>query len=335
MSPLALGVSQTFLAHAVLAHISPEVSTLDRILSLQSRRALHVADSDNKTTLVSLPAEVLLIVRSFLLPAVTDSLLAETTAAYADSLLAPARRLCSECLAYNARVYGCDALVWPESRPGLQQANTNLLHGCECGRGSARNDLHVANWREWAQSTALVLGAHKDTFEHRGGKRGHKRQHSHSAESASWLENYLTRRAARGVPIRRVIEDILASDFGLELDQQPTTRPSSSKADVPDAVSLISASSLSSCAVPTQADRLSIVARELALSGSLTAGSEILTLARDMAAAFIAETAAGVARSSSRKSSSAVPPRASNSGVGAIIASIALGAYALSRLGVF
>ncbi|VDB94529.1 unnamed protein product [Peniophora sp. CBMAI 1063] len=304
-----MNVSQTFLAHAVLAHLSPEVDALDRITALRSHGALRTADSGAKTTIASIPPEIFLHVRSYLLPTVTDDLLAETRTAYADYLLTRARSLCSECLAYNVYVYGPDSLTWPESR-----ATDDGAQGCQCGVQAVRNDLYVG---------ALTTGPDP----HERARRGHKRSVSYSHKSVTWLEEYLSRRAGRGVPIRKVVDQVLASDFGIALTQHdakfPTT-PSSSKADVPDTVTLESPEDF----------RLAGALRELALQGaSPTAGSEILTAARDVATKFISATIAGLPQPHEDSGAHAAPPRQAGPSIGTLVgAGLALGVYALVRL---
>jgi hypothetical protein len=315
-------VSQTFLAHAVLAHISPEVVSLDSIIALRSQGQLRVHDAQSKSaTLASLPPEVLLTVRSFLLPAVTDTLVTETTLAYVDHLLSGARRLCAECLKYNVQVFGPDALTWPSSRAGL----SDDAQGCECGVLAVRAELCVGEIREMSR---LDVSALRDSFEHKGGKRGHKRTNSYSAESVKWLEQYLARRAGRNMPIRNVIAQILASEFGCELAED-AARPSSSNTDVPDTTTLFASSSP---LLPCSQDRLAIVARELALSPNMAAGSELLTTARDMAASVIAETVASAPCTMETKASAAATVRARPSLRTIVSAGLALGIYAFARL---
>ncbi|KAI0032764.1 hypothetical protein K488DRAFT_85586 [Vararia minispora EC-137] len=324
---LELSVSQTFLAHAALAYTSPEVRTLDRIIALQSRGSLRVVTVPvHSKSLSDIPPEVLLIIRSYLIPTVTDALLSETMLAYADSLLSRARRLCGECLKYNVQVFGPDTLTWPCSRSGL----TEEAQGCECGTRALSSDICITDASEWAKMDVSAL---KDTFEHKAGlKRGHKRTHSYSAASAAWLEEYLAKRAGQGKPIRDVIRDILGADFaGVVVDDAARyTKPSSSKADVPDAITLAVSPSL---ALPSGQDRLKIVARELALATTTNAGSELLTAARDMAASIIAATVTRVSCTSDVKCHVPRDTRAVRPSMFTLIgAGLALGAYTLARL---
>lgn len=304
-----MNVSQTFLAHAVLAHLSPEVETLDRITALRSHAALRTADSGAKTTIASIPPELLLHVRSYLVPTVTDDLLTETRTAYADHLLTRARSLCSECLAYNVYVYGPDSLTWPESR-----AIDDGAQGCQCGVQTVRNDLHVG---------ALATGPDP----HGRPRPGHKRSASHSRKSVTWLEEYLSRRAGRAVPIRKVVNNVLASDFSIELTQSDAefpTVPSSSKSDIPDTVTLEAVEDF----------RLTTVLRELALQGaSPTAGSEILTAARDIATKFISTTIEGLPQPHEDEDAHAASVRQAGPSIGTLVgAGLALGVYAFVRL---
>jgi hypothetical protein len=327
MANLEFPVSQTFLAHAVLASISPEVTALDRIIALQSKGSLRVESRVERTkTLADVPPELLLIVRSYLVPAVTDALVSETMFAYADSLLSRARRLCGECLKYNVQVYGPDALTWPSSRQGL----TEDAQGCACGTWALRADLCIA---EGSSRAKLEVSAFKDTLQGKmGNKRGHKRTHSYSTASVAWLEQYLAKRAGRGKPMRDVIREVVAADFGCLVDDGDATSPrcpSSSNAYVPDSVTIVASPS---CLPPSAEDQIALVVRELALPQIETTGSELLTAARDMAASVIAEAAAGVPSMPSCPAPKHGVAVAGPSLATLVGAGLALGAYVCSRL---
>ncbi|KAI0320384.1 hypothetical protein OF83DRAFT_604766 [Amylostereum chailletii] len=333
MSPPALHVSRSFLAHAVLAHISPELSSLDAIIALRSASLLRT--DQPKTSIASLPAEILLLVRAFLLPALTDALLTQTTDAYADSLLARARRLCSECLEYNVQVYGPDALAWVSTRPGLQ-AHTDDAAGCECGtHKTVHGALVVAEWRNWEKLSASSTPAappseHRDGLPNAFAKRmHHASSHRVSPHSEAWLESYLERRAGRGVPISTVLADVLAHDFGCAV-----TVAGSPKSDDPDAVALVPLQPPAAPFLPfSESDLLARVARELALLPTPNAGSELLLTARDMAASYIASCTSAPSRAPSKAAGASTKP-VGDAMCAALGAGVALGAYTLAKYGV-
>lgn len=125
--PFAITASKATLMHACLAHLSPEVDTLDEII--------HNAPTKSTPSQVILPTEILLLIRELLFPMITAHLIQQSTDAlnaYEDSLCS---LLCQDCIAYNLDIYGPNIWQWEqftgpcacveiESPPGHRQSTT-------------------------------------------------------------------------------------------------------------------------------------------------------------------------------------------------------------------
>ncbi|KAJ8518762.1 hypothetical protein ONZ45_g4177 [Pleurotus djamor] len=97
----------SLLMHAALAQVSPQLQTIDNIIS-QPRTPAHPLKP-------TLPLELLLLIRRQLLLTLTDHLIAQSDQAlfkYEDSIRS---LLCDECLDWNEEVYGRS--VWHWQRP--------------------------------------------------------------------------------------------------------------------------------------------------------------------------------------------------------------------------
>lgn len=88
--------------HSSLASLSPELQTLDSIIE----RPLATLDGTH------LPTEILLHIRSYILPTVTNHLMQRSAAALARYESSIRDLLCSDCIAYNQFVYGPDIWQW-------------------------------------------------------------------------------------------------------------------------------------------------------------------------------------------------------------------------------
>ncbi|KAG7452157.1 uncharacterized protein BT62DRAFT_285478 [Guyanagaster necrorhizus] len=104
MSQPLVVTSRSTLMHASLAYLSDEIRTLDSVITS------HLSHS----SLLAMPIEILLLIRSHLLLAVTTELINRSTCAlkrYESTLRA---LLCADCIAYNQDVYGKDIWEWEQ-----------------------------------------------------------------------------------------------------------------------------------------------------------------------------------------------------------------------------
>ncbi|KAF9074992.1 hypothetical protein BDP27DRAFT_1316309 [Rhodocollybia butyracea] len=97
----ALVIPGSTLMHASLAYLSPELRTMDSIIS-------------SSHTSPRIPLELLLLIRSYLLVHATDHLIFRSSAALQRYEKSLRYLLCSECTAYNEHVYGSDIWEWQQ-----------------------------------------------------------------------------------------------------------------------------------------------------------------------------------------------------------------------------
>ncbi|TFY79256.1 hypothetical protein EWM64_g4757 [Hericium alpestre] len=144
-----LRVSRTYLVHAVLAHRSPELRTLDRIITIRSQRTAPIT----VTSILSLPVEILLVIRAYLHPMVLSALLDETAHNLTSTLLSCTRGLCAECLRYNVQVFGSDPFAWagssliPSRKRSAGAAGDAKEVGCLCGMWEVDGHMVETAWR--------------------------------------------------------------------------------------------------------------------------------------------------------------------------------------------
>ncbi|KAK0505733.1 hypothetical protein EDD18DRAFT_3962 [Armillaria luteobubalina] len=108
MSQPSVVTSRSTLMHASLAYLSDEVRTLDSVITSKSPLP------SSRSSLLAMPTEILLLIRSHLLLAVTNELIDHSASAlkrYESSLRV---LLCSDCIAYNQDVYGKDMWEWEQ-----------------------------------------------------------------------------------------------------------------------------------------------------------------------------------------------------------------------------
>ncbi|KAK0465523.1 uncharacterized protein EV420DRAFT_1637648 [Desarmillaria tabescens] len=108
MSKPSVVTSRSTLMHASLAYLSDEIRTLDSIITSPSSLP------SSCSSLLAMPTEILLLIRSHLLLAVTTELMDRSTSAlkrYESSLRV---LLCADCIAYNQDVYGKDIWEWEQ-----------------------------------------------------------------------------------------------------------------------------------------------------------------------------------------------------------------------------
>ncbi|KAH6916671.1 hypothetical protein BKA70DRAFT_1417455 [Coprinopsis sp. MPI-PUGE-AT-0042] len=90
--------SRVSLMHASLAQITPEVATLDSVRHGSQAR---------------LPAELLLLIRAYLIPIVAQELLSQSEAALTAHESTMMSLLCSECVFFLSEIYGTSVFLWP------------------------------------------------------------------------------------------------------------------------------------------------------------------------------------------------------------------------------
>jgi hypothetical protein len=119
MSPNTIPVSPSTIMHASLAYFSPEFQLFALIIRLHSNSTLLIhptypsSSYSNRTTLNSLPPEVLLIIQSHLLPALISHLSTLSDCALASYESSILSLLCADCQKYNKDVYGSTFWNWP------------------------------------------------------------------------------------------------------------------------------------------------------------------------------------------------------------------------------
>ncbi|EIN14420.1 hypothetical protein PUNSTDRAFT_123974 [Punctularia strigosozonata HHB-11173 SS5] len=179
-SPNTIAVSPSHLMHACLAYLSAELVTFDRIIALRSRHALRVATPTPAASLVSLPSEVLLEIRSHLTAFVNADLKTATACALIDHEAAVRTSLCPDCLTYNREVFGEDSWGW-----------SNFSGGCDCGQ--------IGSGAVAASPDKKEVVAYKDKH--------------------AWLEAHLSGQSPSGVHIWDVVEGVL-DEFGCRLSRE-------------------------------------------------------------------------------------------------------------------
>ncbi|ESK92167.1 hypothetical protein Moror_4818 [Moniliophthora roreri MCA 2997] len=151
--------------HACLACFSDEVKALDSIICQPPIRPL----SSKPATNVTLPTEIILHVRSYLLANITEYLIIQSLSAlqrYENTLC---QLLCTECLSYNQYVYGNDVWQW-----------TEFTGACHCVEARQYLLASPADYSLSAFSNALAVPSLNP-------KRFVDRQ--------EWLEYYLSRKS--------------------------------------------------------------------------------------------------------------------------------------------
>jgi hypothetical protein len=109
-SPYIL-VTPSTLMHASLAYWSPESMYFDSLISRHSMCTLRVR-SISRTTILSIPPELLLLIRSHLHIAITTQLTSRTAHALRDYEVSLRELLCPDCCFYNDDVFGSNVWNW-------------------------------------------------------------------------------------------------------------------------------------------------------------------------------------------------------------------------------
>jgi len=172
MPSSGISVRASTLMHASLAYLSSEFQTFASIIRLHSNNTLVIYSESVsslhpslRTTLNSLPPEMLLKIQSYLLPALISHLSTLSDRAltsYESSVLS---LLCADCQAYNKHVYGSTFWNWPhfsgscrctnfESRCGsLFEETTHEQTNSDLNPKQFRNPHH---WLEAHLSTHAI-----------------------------------------------------------------------------------------------------------------------------------------------------------------------------------
>lgn len=131
----SVAIPASKLMHAAVAYNSPEMITMDNIISLATRGKLRTTVPQPKASLRSLPVEVLLEVRVHLVSQLASASHQRADAALIAFEAALPERLCSECALYNTQVIGESVWDWP-----------NYSTGCDCPRpGQSAFDAALAH----------------------------------------------------------------------------------------------------------------------------------------------------------------------------------------------
>lgn len=97
----AIVTSRSTLMHASLAHVSQELQTMDCIIQ-------------NTSNTLSVPTEILIVIRGWLFPIITAELLAQSATALLAYEKSLRNLLCPDCVTYNFDIYGPDVWHWEQ-----------------------------------------------------------------------------------------------------------------------------------------------------------------------------------------------------------------------------
>ncbi|KAF8921801.1 hypothetical protein CPB85DRAFT_1427157 [Mucidula mucida] len=111
MASSSVITSRSTLMHAALAYLSDEIRTVDQAIVARSTLPTIVI---SRSQFLSLPPELLAIIRSHLLLAITAQLMDRSVSALKRYELTLRVLLCPECIAYNQDVYGKDVWSWEQ-----------------------------------------------------------------------------------------------------------------------------------------------------------------------------------------------------------------------------
>ncbi|THH19585.1 hypothetical protein EW146_g1628 [Bondarzewia mesenterica] len=325
-APPTLRVSRTYLEHAVVAYLSTELRAFDLIVKLHSQGILHIDSTHGQKTLSSLPPELLLAIRSHLIPAVTRTLLSSSTHALASAFLSRAHNLCANCLTYNVDVFGADVLNWPSALrvgstvPVDETGEATAEHtGCMCGMWEmAGGKIVEVAWRrrerERESARPLIIPdplapQHEPTQAPCDNTPSASRcaakiqwslsvpvPHHHTPQA--WLDARLSRLTPDNTPIWIVIANVLASEFTCEVVPMSPGPALSINFASGDEMESASTARDFVWIVPTSTDRsthkfaLERLERTLALPPftptSKCTATVLITTARESAAAYLA-----------------------------------------------
>ena len=124
----AILTSRSTLMHASLAHISQELQTMDFIIQSASN--------------VSLPTEILIMIRNWLFPIITAQLLTQSATALLAYEKSLRNLLCPDCVAYNLDIYGPDIWHWEQFSGACACLEIVELHAPACRQGHVQSESH-------------------------------------------------------------------------------------------------------------------------------------------------------------------------------------------------
>ena len=180
MSGPKLITSKSTLMHACLAYMSPELNAIDCIIHGPYTK------SNTSPRQVTLPTEILLLIRGWLFPTITAQLIKQSMTALAAYEQSLQDLLCADCIAYNVDIYGQDIWQWeqfsgacscnpgPENHMPFRNANRitwrNSIHDSRMGRSiSSLDPQQFVDAEHWLESYLYQVAT---LFEAK--RRGHK-----------------------------------------------------------------------------------------------------------------------------------------------------------------
>lgn len=110
----AISTKRSTIMAAALAFRSAELNTFDSIILFHSQhaQARRIISPRSRSNLLDIPPEILLLIRSHLLPILTAHILALSNDALSTYVQSVRALLCPECLAYNQEIFGPDIWQW-------------------------------------------------------------------------------------------------------------------------------------------------------------------------------------------------------------------------------
>jgi hypothetical protein len=152
--------SKSTLMHGCLAYMSPELDAINYII--------HGPYTKSNPRQVTLPTEVLLLIRGWLFPTITAHLIKQSMTALAVYEQSLRDLLCADCIAYNVDIYGQDIWQWeqfsgacscnpgPETRMRFRNTiritRRNSIHNSRMGRSITSLDpqqfVDAEHWLE-------------------------------------------------------------------------------------------------------------------------------------------------------------------------------------------
>jgi hypothetical protein len=157
MTLSVITTSRSTLMHASLAYLSPEFQTLDSIVL---RNSLGTSAPHSSPNLLSLPLEILLLIRSHLLPIIINHLIALSTSSLLEYESSLRSLLCPECILYNQDIFGPDIWQWEQFsgpcacadiKSGIENSR-KLISRRTSRLASQINPKHFTDPQHWLES---------------------------------------------------------------------------------------------------------------------------------------------------------------------------------------
>ncbi|KAJ7922899.1 hypothetical protein B0H13DRAFT_2185516, partial [Mycena leptocephala] len=121
---MSLTTTRSTLMHAALAHISPELREFD----LLAFGKLRMRPVSRRHSLSSMPIEILLLIRSHMLPVLIAYFIAISATSLQHYEASLCRLICPQCRMFNEYVYGLDVWKWHLAGPCSCAPNTARMH---------------------------------------------------------------------------------------------------------------------------------------------------------------------------------------------------------------